>query len=172
MHRILCFAALATLTGCPLLELQTDSQEVCVTYHGAQVPAATAGHIAQVSQTFTLDVPDAVAQLASAHADLAFSRAVLHATSDVDLSFAQSASITVAPADGSLPPASAASCDDCAVTDNSLEIDATDPVDAAPYVAAAPLTVTVQLSGPPPTTAWTMDVDVCMTAAVDYTVDP
>jgi hypothetical protein len=173
------FAALLALAllpaGCPfpLLDVAADVQAVCVTYTDVQVegvPAIAGVH--SVSQSFTVSDLGEITSLDKLDAQLTFVSAELHATSGIsDFTFVQAANVMVASGDptSTLPTVDVYDCTgDCAPTGSTMSVPAATEVDAAPYVHSGSVVIDVELSGNPPTTAWTMDVDVCFSAHLDY----
>jgi len=166
-------AGLALLPGCPLLDVQADVQDVCVTYPGLQIPAQPPATTA-IERSFTVDQLDSFKDLADQGFTLAFSHGVARATSGVsDFTFVQHADLAIASGDPSstLPTLEIFDCDGCASADGTLDVAAAGSADATAYVASGSLVVTIDLAGTAPTVDWTMDVDVCMTGAGSYQVD-
>jgi hypothetical protein len=131
-------AGLVLLTGgCPLLKVEAEVPEACVTYRDLQIPGSDG--TGAISHSFVLDSVDA-------------------------------AHVTVA-APGR-PDASIVDCaGDCPAGQSELVLDTASVVDALDYLDAESLTVTIDVAGELPTSAWTMDVDVCVKAKVAYTVE-
>jgi hypothetical protein len=167
-------AGLTLLPACPLLDLQAEVAETCVTYPGIHVDAAPAATVS-LEQSFTLDHLDSLQGLADQGFSIGFVRAQVRATSGIsDLGFVARANIAIASGDPSstLPTLEVFDCEACGAGGPTLDLDAATIADAAPYVATGSLVVTVDFTGQLPTTAWTMDVDVCTSGSASYTIDP
>jgi hypothetical protein len=176
---------LVLLSGCPLLDLQADVQSACATYSGVQI-AAMPSVTTTIEQSFTVDDISALQQLTDDGFQLTFERGdVLPDTGITSLGFVDSAEITVTTGSGSasgsgnaasatLPPLDFA-CANCGSAGSDLAFEpagsAGSATDAAPYVAGGSLVVTVDLTGTPPAVAWSMNVDVCVTATASVQVD-
>ena len=69
-------AGLVTLVpACPLLSVQADVQEVCLTYRGVSIPGVPVG--GSISQSFNFDELQGAKDLADADAQLTFTHADL-----------------------------------------------------------------------------------------------
>ncbi len=171
----LCLVAgVLLLPGCPLLDVQADVAETCVTYPGVKVDAQPPATLS-VDKSFTIDHLDSFKALADQGFHLAFVRGEVRATSGVaDFSFVDKAAVEVASGDPSstLPTLEVFDCDHCATDSAKLDVTTTTQGDAAPYVETGSLVLTVDLAGQAPTVAWTMDVDVCMTGSASYQLNP
>jgi hypothetical protein len=164
---------LTLLPGCPLLDVEADAQEVCLTYPNLQVPAA--GGLTSLHQSFSFDDLSQIHDLADLDADIELIRAEVHATSGIsDFSFIHSAKIVVgANAQAGLPALTMYDCNgDCNPEGAKLVIPAAKVNDAIEYLRGDALTVDVSFEGVVPDKAWTMDVDVCMKASASYTFSP
>jgi hypothetical protein len=164
--RLFLLAGLVVLPACPLLEVQGEVQEVCLTYRGVTIPGVPVGQT-QVSQSFTLD------QLQGAK--LTFTHAEVRATAGVsDFSFVQHAELSIASGDpaSTLPTLSIFNCEGCATTSTTLDVDNPTTTEVQDYIKTGSVIVTIDLKGTAPATDWTADVDVCMTGNISYTVAP
>jgi len=166
---------LVFLPACPLLEVQTDVPEVCLTYPGIQVAGATQDTPA-IDESFSFDDLKAIHDLQNLDADLAFVSARARATSGIsDFGFVQAAHIVVSSGDpmSMLPPLTLYDCNgDCIPDDATLEMPAAVQQNAIDYVKSNSILIDLDLTGQLPAQAWTMDVDVCMHAKVDVKVEP
>jgi hypothetical protein len=170
---ILMFAAAVLLPACPLLDVQTDVPEVCVTYNdlAVDVPAGTAS----ITRTFTVDDLSALHDVAAHDASLQFLDARVVAESGLDdLSFVHTAAIAIAGPDGSgLPRATIYACDgDCPASGKGLDLAPSGPVDALAYANADSLVIDLQLDGDVPAMHATFRAEVCMTGKAGYTYEP
>jgi hypothetical protein len=165
---------LFALPGCPLVDLQVDAGEVCLTYPNFQVPAS--GGQTSIKQSFTFDDLSQFKDLTKLDANLEFVRAEVRATSGIDnFDFIHAVHIVVASGDpdSALPPMTMYNCDgDCAPEGDQLEIPAAAGNDAIAYLREKSIKIDVDFEGQAPNVAWTMDVDVCVKAHAGYTVSP
>jgi hypothetical protein len=157
--------------GCPLLDVQVETQEVCLTYTGLEVPGVDAG--GSVHEEFVFDDLGSLDGLDQLDGSARFVRVDLHATSGVaDFGFLGSARVTVASGDpdSSLPEVTAVDCsgDGCARDGADLSIFAASDVDAVPYLRSGSVAITIDASGQLPAESWTVDVDVCMAGSAGY----
>ena len=117
---------LGMLPGCPLLDVQVDAPEVCLTYPNLQIPAAAG--LTSLQQTFVFDDLSSVQDLAKLDANLEFVRAEVRATSGIDsFAFIEAAHVVVSSGDpaSTLPPLTMYNCDgDCAPDGDQLELPA------------------------------------------------
>jgi hypothetical protein len=165
---------LGMLPGCPLLDIQADAPEVCLTYPNLQIPG-TPG-LTSLHKTFVFDDLSSVGDLTKLDGNLQFVRAAIRATSGIDsFGFVDAAHLVVASGDpaSALPPLTIVDCDgDCAPAGNELELPAALANNALPYLREKSIVIDLDFEGRVPETAWTMDVDVCMKAQAGYTFSP
>jgi hypothetical protein len=163
-------ALLVLPTGCPLLELDANVSEVCVTYSNVQIDAVTGDH---VQASVTIDDLGQLQDLVGRDSDLRFVRAELRGASS--LSFVSAAEVSIASGDpaSTLPTLSIVACDgDCLADGSALGIPAAVQHSAVAYVKTGSLVIDLDLRGQLPAQAWTADVDVCMTGHLQYAVEP
>jgi hypothetical protein len=170
MRRVLLCGLTALVSGCPLLDVRAEVEEVCMTYRGVTIPGMAAG-ATSVEQSFDFDDLRGAKQLADAGATLVFTRAELRATSGpTSFELVHHATLSIASADpaSTLPTLDVFTCDDCGNATPTLQITnaSTTPVDD--YLETGGLVVTVDLAGTLPTADWTADIDVCMTGTIAY----
>lgn len=169
-------AGLIALPGCPLVDVNVDVPDVCLTYPNLEIPAVAGGQTS-LDQAFVFDdlsqVHDALNRF---DANLQFVRADVTATSGItDFKFIQAAHISVASNDpgSTLPAMTMYDCDgDCAGDSATLEIPAAVGNDAIPYLRGNSIKIDIMFEGNVPSVAWTMDVDVCMNAKASYSYAP
>jgi hypothetical protein len=165
---------LGMLPGCPLLDVQADAQEVCLTYPNLQIPASTG--LSSLKQTFVFDDLSSIHDLAKLDANLEFVRAEARATSGIaSFAFVQAAHIVLSSGDpaSTLPALTMYDCDgDCAPDGSRLDLPAALVNDAIAYLKTNSIVVDLDFEGQVPTVAWTMDVDVCVKARAGYTFSP
>jgi len=164
---------LAMLPGCPLLEVEAEVPEICLTYPNlaVQTPA-----LPSISQSFVFDDLSAVHDLVKQEASLEFVRAELRVTSGLDnLAFVDSVSIVVASGDPDtkLPPMTMYHCDgDCAPDGNAIKLSAAAEHNAIDYLKENSIKIDLDFRGEIPAASWTMDIDVCLKGKAGYTVSP
>ena len=171
---LLLVACLLVLPACPLLDVETDVQETCATYHDVQIDGVPVAQ-GTLSTTFTFSELGPLQDLASFDTGIQFTRAALHATSGVsDFAFVDGASLAIASGDPSstLPSLVVFECAACGTPAPVLDVATSAAVDATDYVTSGSLIVTADFTGRAPASAWTMDVDVCMSGRGSYSYSP
>lgn len=162
--------------GCPLLEVEAEVPEVCMTYRDIEIAGVPPELATGVDETFAFDDLSAFDALADLDADAHFVSATVRATRGVDnLAFIESASVAIASNDpaSTLPTRVIYACDgDCPARDNALVVPVQDRSDALEYIRSGSLSITLQATGQMPTEAWTMDVEVCVAARASYAFEP
>jgi hypothetical protein len=171
---LLLAVGLLVLPACPLLDVETEVQETCATYHDVQVDGVPVAQ-GTLSTTFTFSDFGPLQDLTSLNTDLQFTRAELRATTGVsDFAFVQGASLTIASGDPSstLPSVVVFECAACSTPAPVLDVATSASIDAKDYVTSGSLIVTADFTGRAPAVAWTMDVDVCMSGRGSYSYTP
>ena len=167
---LLLGTGLFLLPGCPLLDIQADVPEVCLTYPNLQVtnPEATGS----IQQTFAFDDLSKVHDFIDQNANVQFVRASIRATSGVDsLAFVDSVKVVVSSPTGTLPPMTMYDCDgDCVPDGSTLEIPASVADNAIEYLRQDSIVIDLDFQGQIPAGTFTMDVDVCLKGSASYTV--
>jgi hypothetical protein len=162
--------------GCPLLEVDVESTEVCMTHRGIEVPGVPAGAATGIDETFAFDDLSAFDALKDLDADAHFTSATVRATYGVGtLAFVDAASVEIASNDpeSTLPTRVIYACDgDCPAEDNALVIPVQDQSDALEHLRSGSLSIALQVTGSLPTEAWTMDVEICVAAGASYAFEP
>ena len=165
---------LATLPGCPLLNIQADVPEVCLSYPNLQVTSQVGA--TSVKQSFAFADLSAVQDLLKHDASLKFHRAEVRATSGIEsFAFVDRVRVVVSSGDASstLPPLTMYDCDgDCVPEGAKLEIPAAVGNDAIAYLRTGSIVIDLDFQGTIPAASWTMDVDVCLSAKAGYTLSP
>ncbi|TMQ21487.1 MAG: hypothetical protein E6J91_02595 [Deltaproteobacteria bacterium] len=164
---------LATLPGCPLVDVEAEVPEVCLTYPNLQVQSPAVGSL---SQSFVFDDLSAVHDVAKQDASLSFVRAEVRVTSGIEnLAFIDAVHVVVSSTDPAtpLPPLTVYDCSgNCAPDGNALEVPAALVHNAIDYLRAGSLKIDLEFDGQIPAASWTMDIDVCMKGSAGYTVSP
>jgi len=165
---------LVMLPGCPLLNIEAEVQEVCLTYPNLEITNDQVR--TSTKQSFVFDDLSAVHDIAKQHANVEFVRAEVRATSGVEsFDFIRSVRLVVSSGDpdSALPPMTMYDCDgDCVPDGAALEIPAAVGNNAIEYLRGDSVLIDLEFEGEIPVGTWTMDVDVCMKAKADYTVNP
>jgi len=162
---------LAMLPGCPLLEIEADVPEVCLTYPNlaVQTPA-----LPSISQSFVFDDLSAVHDIVKQEASLEFVRAELRVTSGLDnLAFVHAVDIVVSSGDPdtALQSMTMYHCDgDCAPEGNAITLSADSGHNAIEYLKEDSIKIDLTFVGEIPAASWTMDIDVCLKGKAGYTV--
>lgn len=174
MRRLFAPLLLAVLPGCPLLDVEVDAPEVRLSYPGVAVPAAE--QAPRVQATFAFDDLSAIEELGELDAGVAFVRGEARIAAGVDdFRFVDAVALSIASGDpaSTLPPLTLYACDgDCPVDGARLELPADAQQAVLPYVTSGSIAITVELAGELPARAWTMDVDVYLSARGAYAVEP
>ena len=165
---------LALEAGCPLLDVEAEVPEVCLTYPDFEVDGALAS--SSVDESFVFDDLSRLHELADLDAGIAFTRAEVRVKNGVDsLAFVQEFRASVASGDpgSTLPTLVLFDCSgDCDSAGASLRVPASFVEDALDYVKSDSLVLDLKFVGEIPRTRFKLDVDVCMKGHVGYTVDP
>jgi hypothetical protein len=172
--RLFMVASLLVLPACPLLDVQAQVEEVCLTYRGVTIPGVPVGQTS-IDQSFTLDQLQGAKDLADADAQLTFTHAEVRAVSGVSgFSFVQKADLSIASGDpnSTLPTVSVFDCEGCGTSAATLDVDNAATVPVQDYIKTGSLVVTIALEGTPPANDWIADVDVCMSGNISYKVAP
>lgn len=162
--------------GCPLLDVEVEVPEVCVTHRGIEIAGVPVELGAGIDETFTIDDLSAFDALDDLDADARFVSATVRAAGGVDnLGFIEAASVEVASADpdSTLPTLRVYACDgDCAADGNVLALPVQEQPDALAYLRSGSLSIALQARGTLPTEDWTLDVEVCVAARASYAFQP
>jgi hypothetical protein len=163
--RLVGIASLALLSGCPLVQVTAELEEVCITRKDVHVAGVTE---TSVSQHFTFDDLSEIHDLLDLDAEVAFVRAEVRPTGGVDdLAFVDAAQVAF-----DANPVFA--CDgDCPTLDHAVALAAAaQQSNAADYLTHDKIDVSLDVTGQLPTTEWTVDVDACVKGSVSYSVEP
>ncbi|MFT3698973.1 MAG: hypothetical protein QM831_37855 [Kofleriaceae bacterium] len=174
MRSLLLAGLVVFVPACPLLNVQADVQEVCLTYRGVTIPGVPLGQT-NISQSFDFNDLQGAKDLADADAELTVTRAEVRAVSGVkDFTFVNTAALSIASGDpnSTLPTLEIFGCHDCSTASTTLDVTDATTAPIQDYVKSGSLVVTIDVAGSPPATDWTVDVDICMSGKVSYSVDP
>lgn len=170
--KLLPFASLCLLTGCPFLEIEAEVGEVCVTHKNVTIDGVD---VDVVQTSFIADDLGQLGMFVEQDAELSFVRAELRAIDRDDVGFVSTAKVAIASGnpDSALPTLPVIACDgDCLPEGPKLAIPADVQHSAVDYVKTGSLAFDLELRGQLPAQAWTADVDVCMTGRVAYAIEP
>jgi hypothetical protein len=172
-HLALCASAAALLTGCPLLDVAVEISEVCLTYENVEVKGTSESAL---QSTFAFDDLERIHELLELDAELRFVRAEARVTSGLDsFAFVEAATLTIASGDpeSTLPTLVVHECTgDCLASGTALELPATVQASAGDYLAGESIIVGVDFAGRAPAQDWTMDIDICVSGKLGYTLEP
>jgi hypothetical protein len=166
---------LVMLPGCPLLEIEADVPEVCLSYPNLQIAGVPAQ--SSIKQTFVFDDLSAVHDLTDKlDANLEFVRAEVRARDGIEnFDFVRAVHVVVSSGDpdSTLPKLTMYDCDrDCAPEGKKLEIPAALAQDAIAYLKSDSIVIDLDFEGEVPESSWSMDIDVCMKAHAGFTFSP
>jgi hypothetical protein len=169
-------SVLALVTGCPLLDVEVEVSEVCISYRGDQVEPAPAGQ-PDLTSEIRIDDLGKLGALAQLDAELTFVRAEIRATSGIEgFQFVRAAQVTVASGDpdAALPTVVAYACADggCLPEGEALAIPSDFQQDAVAYLRTGSLVTGVRVQGELPTQAWSFDLDLCVEGSASLVVSP
>jgi hypothetical protein len=168
---VLALAGLSLLPACPLLELEIEVPEVCITYDEIDVLAAT-----EVHERIVVDDLSELHELTARAEHLRFRRAEAIAVSGVDgFDFVETARIAISPGagDSAVQPRLLYACDgDCVSSADALALSDDEQHDVLEYLRGDAVTLDLDITGDLPQTHWTMSVVVCFEGTARYTVDP
>jgi len=168
-------AAIAVLPACALASVDADLDEGCVNRLGIAVPAVPVTGIHTIAHEFTVDDLGGLAELAKdGDPDLHFIRFKARAVAGSPAnSLAGVTAAHVALTSPGLPSVIAYDCSgDCPVVGPVLEVPPATDAGAADYLATGSLTVAIDISGALPDRDWTMDVSVCVSGHLAYSLGP
>jgi len=160
-------------TGCPLLDVETDVQEACLTYKNVHVEAAPAGQT-DLTQAFAFDDLGPVHALLDLDdgANVHFVSAKITAVDGItSFEFVHSAHVGMS--SDTLPELRVYDCtDDCVSADDTLSIPTAVQDNALDYLRGDSVMVDMAFTGSMPNTSWTMNVDMCFDAQAGYKLEP
>jgi hypothetical protein len=174
MTKLLRSAALLTglamLPGCPLVDVEADVPEVCLSYPNLQVqtPAQSSA-----SESFVFDDLSAVHDVIKEDASLQFVRAEIRVVGGLeDLSFVDSVNVVVSSNDPgtTLPKLTMYQCDGDCAEGKTIKLTAGDGKNAIEYLKANSLKIDLDFKGEIPAASWTMDIDVCLKGSASHSV--
>lgn len=158
---LLC-ALTFSLGGCPLLQIEADVPEVCVSRTGVEVPGA----LGQLQTTVSVQLSD-IQGLDELQAgdELHFISFAAHPQDGGDeFRQVQSAKVTLkASAAAGLPPIEIFACDgDCADAAGSLAVKSSTDANIADYLSDGEATAEVELRGALPLRNFNVDITACL----------
>jgi hypothetical protein len=174
MTKLLRSAALLTglamLPGCPLVDVEADVPEVCLSYPNLQVqtPAQSSA-----TESFVFDDLSAVHDVIKEDASLEFVRAEIRVVGGLeDLSFVDSVSVAVSSNDPgtTLPKLTMYECDGDCADGKAIKLTASDARNAIEYLKANSLKIDLDFKGEIPAASWTMDIDVCLKGRASHSI--
>jgi hypothetical protein len=166
-------AGLVMLTGgCPLIEIEAEVQEVCLTYADLSIPGSDG--TGTVVHDFVFDDLVSIDEIEQLDGNVEFVHVKLRAKSGVsDFGFLDAAHVTVTSGDAAstLPALTVVDCsgDGCPTEGSEITLLSSEPGDALAYLRSGSVAVSLEVTGDLPTSAWTVDVDVCVKGKVRFT---
>jgi len=159
MKALLAFAVLSS--GC--LSIQAEIEETCISRRDVEIEGVS---VTSASHGFLVEDMSDVHRLLDYDAELEFVRAEIRPTSGVtSLAFVDSAMVSVE----GVP---AYACDGNCPSNDGVEMLSTAKQSATQYLSADTLAVQLTVAGQLPSTAWTVDIDVCVRGSASYTLSP
>lgn len=162
--------------GCPLLEVEAEMPEVCMTQKDIEVTGVPLGQNTAITETFAFDDLSAFDALDELEANVRFKSATVRATYGVgDLAFIDMAHVVISSnnPDSNLGPLTVYECDgNCPAKDNALAIPVTTQDNALEYVKSGSLAIALDAAGFMPSSDWKMDVEICVAGTASYSVEP
>jgi hypothetical protein len=162
---------LAVLPGCPLLDVEAEVPEVCLSYPNLSVQTP---ELPSATQSFVFDDLSKVHDIVKQEANLEFVRAQIRVTSGLDnLDFIDAVNIVVSSGDPDtkLAPLTMYHCDgDCAPEGDTLTLPAGAAHNAIDYLKEDSIKIDLEFHGRIPAASWTMDIDVCMKGRAGFQV--
>lgn len=159
MKALLAIAVLST--GC--LSIEAEIEGTCVSRHDVEIEGVD---VTSASHAFLVEDMSDVHRLLEYDAELEFVRADIRPTSGVtSLAFVESAAV-------SIENTPVYACDGNCPSDDGIEMLATAKQSATPFLSADALAIQLTVTGQLPTSAWTVDIDVCVRGKASYTLSP
>lgn len=166
--------AAASSAGCPLVQVEAEIEQVCVTRAGVEV-AAAGGAGRAVVRTTTTDLA-AARDLLDPRDEVRFVRFSARAGGGVtSLGFLRAARVHVASADPTspLPQLLVFECGaECVTAEGGYQAPAVTEANAVDYALADELAFELELEGALPERAWSLDAEVCLSGRVVRSYSP
>lgn len=162
---LLTLALLLPLGGCPLLQLEAEVPEVCISRAGVTVPGSLAQ--LQTRVKIALDDVDGLDQLKGGDELRFLTFSARPQGGGDELTGIQAATVTLVASDATLPPMEIFACaGDCTTADGALALDASTDANIAAYLRAAGAAAEVELRGSLPVRDFAVDVSACLSGEV------
>lgn len=178
VRAVLGVAWIALATGCPLLDVEAEFENLLITYPAVEVPAVEASEATHIERSFVVDdlqTLEKIGEIVRIGGEVALMSADLRPTSGItDIAFVHRATVTVTSGDpdSTLPPLTYACDGNCTPENGVLAIGALDSENVLAYVQSGSILVDIAIDGDLPTVDWTMDVDLRFRGRVTAQVDP
>ncbi len=169
--------SLSLLSGCPLIQVELDLPEVCLTMDAIDVDGSTGTGAMSIERN--IDITERVRNIQNALAEqgvtnqlelVSFAAHIVpsaHAPSD--FRFVDQLSVTL-PASGQQLGVTLVDCTDCGSDDSSVWLDLP-RIDMRPYAERETISIDVALMGNMPAHSWQMSADLCFSAQLGYSQD-
>jgi len=163
--------ALVVLAGCPLISVEAEIPDACLTY--AEVEIGGVPHGVAFTFTKTLDEVPLIDGFVSFDAAITEARATLRARSGVsDLHFVDGLVVTID--NGERAPFVLVACEhgSCASPTRESAIAIDTPADLIDYLTTGPAEIKIEMTGALPTETWVADIEICLSGSARLTVEP
>lgn len=163
---LFAFALLLPLAGCPLLQVEADVPEVCVSRTDVTVP----GSLAQLQTKVKVGLADVdgLDEIKGSDELHFISFAAHPQDSGRELASIQSAKVTLSASKASgLPDLQIFACSgNCVSSDGSLAVESSTDANIADYLSDPEVSVEVELHGSLPLRDFKVDVDACLSGTL------
>lgn len=176
------FATLPLVSGCPLVDIEIDVPEVCIS--ASSIEIAGVGDLPDIEGEIVLersiDITAQIHEMRASLADLGTAGTLRLRSLDVSiapsptapesLDFVRGLELVFVTPNGTLPPLLAFDCDDCPTTARTLDV-AVRPLDFLPYLDADVLHLDAAIRGDLPREPWSMSIDTCFRSTISREID-
>jgi hypothetical protein len=162
---LLALALLLPLGGCPLLQIEAEMPEVCITRTGVTVP----GSLGQVQTTVSVSLEDVdgLDELKGGDELRFLSFSARPQSGGDELAGLRSAAVALRTGEASLPALPLFSCaGDCATAEGALTLAAATDENVAAHLNASGAAVEVELEGSLPPRDFKIDVSACLAGEI------
>jgi hypothetical protein len=178
----LALATLPLVSGCPLVALDIELPEVCISASPAQFDGVgdVPGLDGEIALERSIDLTAQIREMRTTLADLGTAGTLRLLSLDLqiepspnapeNLDFVRGLELVFAAPDSGLPPLLAFACDDCPTTAGDLDL-VIEPVDFLPYLDANVLHLDATIRGELPRDPWSMSVEACFSSTISRDID-
>lgn len=178
----LALAMLPLVSGCPLVALDIELPEVCISASPAHFDGVgdLPGLDGEIALERSIDLTAQVHEMRTSLADLGTTGTLRLLSIDLqieptpnapeNLDFVRGLELVFAAPDSGLAPLLAFSCDDCPTAAGDLDL-VVEPVDFLPFLDAEVLHLDATVRGELPRESWSMSVEACFSSTVSRNVE-